>query len=68
MKKWLERQIEKCDEIGGMENEKWAFQKCYQKLVEEQKEKSFDRKEGESDFEWACRVVYDNTTGLTVKD
>lgn len=63
--KWLERQIEKCDEYGDMWKEKWAFQQCYRRFVEES---GFARWDGETDFEWAKRVVYENTTGITVKD
>lgn len=33
----------------------------------ELKEK-FDRRDNESEFEWAKRIVYNNTSGLTVKD
>jgi len=28
MIKWLESKIEDCDNLSGMEREKWAFQQC----------------------------------------
>lgn len=30
--------------------------------------KQFERKDNESDFEWACRVIYSNTSDLRVVD
>ena len=34
--KWLERQIELCDELGNMENEKYAFRHTLKKVRSEQ--------------------------------
>lgn len=32
---WLMQKIKDCDELGGMEKEKWAFQQCLKLLKEE---------------------------------
>ena len=32
IKEWLEKKIQGCDELGGMEKEKWAFQQCLKEL------------------------------------
>lgn len=32
---WLEKKIQSCDELGGMEKEKWAFQQCLKLLKPE---------------------------------
>ena len=36
MIKYLEQQIERCDELGGMEKEKWAFIQCLKKFKQRQ--------------------------------
>ena len=33
---WLEKQIEGCDDLGGMEKEKWAFIQTLKKVRKEQ--------------------------------
>ena len=33
---WLTKKIEGCDELGGMEKEKWAFQQCFKELTKKE--------------------------------
>lgn len=35
---WLEKQIEGCNDLGGMEKEKWAFIQTLKKVRKERKE------------------------------
>lgn len=46
---WLEQKIKGCDELGGMEKEKWAFQQCL-KFVKSQPSEPIT--EGEIDKAW----------------
>ena len=34
LKKYIEKMISKCTELGGMEKEKWAFRQVYKKIKE----------------------------------
>ena len=51
MIEYLERYIKNCDDLGGLEKEKWAFQQCLKEarniVGEDEKENAYWRKQAD---------------------